>query len=163
MLDGGAEPDADEVAAFWTRFLAATGRNPDEPVPDAWPFGDTAELAEELIGLVLEGRKRATAGAAIEYEREGSPLPQVGDVEILLDGSLRPRAAIRATDVRVGPLSSVDDQFAWDEGEGDRTRSFWLDAHTTFFQRYLPQIGAEFTEDMETVFQRFEVLYSEAD
>ena len=29
-----------------------------------------------------------------------------------------------------GPLSSVDDQFAWDEGEGDRTRDSWLEITT---------------------------------
>jgi uncharacterized protein YhfF len=58
-------------------------------------------------------------------------------------------------------LSSVDDAFAWDEGEGDRTRRTWLADHEEFFERFLPTIGLAFEPDMLTVFERFEVLYSE--
>ncbi len=150
------------VAQFWQRFLAATGQAFTTPQPEAWPFGDSVELADELLALVIDGPKRATAGAVAEYEAEGEALPQVGDFEILLDGSMRPRAVIQATDIRVGPLSSVDDQFAYDEGEGDRSRAYWLDAHTRFFSRFLPTIGVAFDDDMPTVFQRFELRYHEA-
>jgi uncharacterized protein YhfF len=56
---------------------------------------------------------------------------------------------------------SVDDSFAWDEGEGDRSRRSWLDDHEAYFRRYLPTIGLEFSWDMPTVFERFDVLYAE--
>ncbi|MDH5522157.1 MAG: hypothetical protein OEZ14_16675, partial [Acidimicrobiia bacterium] len=65
------------------------------------------------------------------------------------------------THVRVGSLSSVDDRFAYDEGEGDRTREYWLDAHTNYFQRVLPELGIDFDADMATIFQRFDVPYQE--
>ncbi|MEM9132353.1 MAG: ASCH domain-containing protein [Actinomycetota bacterium] len=153
--------DEAAVADFWRRFLAASGRPDDTPLADAWPFGDSVELADELIDLVLHGPKRATAGAVAEYEHDGDPIPRVGDLEIALDGAMRPRAVLEITDVRIGPLSSVDDRFAWDEGEGDRTRAFWLEAHTVFFSRFLPTIGVAFTPDMATIFQRFDVIYQE--
>jgi uncharacterized protein YhfF len=82
-------------------------------------------------------------------------------MSIATDGQGRARAALRTTDVRVGPLSSVDDAFAWDEGEGDRTRRTWLADHEEFFERFLPTIGLAFEPDMLTVFERFEVLYGE--
>ncbi len=113
------------------------------------------------MDLVIDGRKRATVGSVAEYEHEGQPLPQVGDREIVLDGAMRPRAVLELTDIRIGPLSSVDEQFAWDEGEGDRSLRYWLDAHTTFFGPFLPTIGVEFSPDMETIFQRFDVIYQE--
>lgn len=97
------------------------------------PF--SVELADELIELVLRGQKRATAGSLAEYESEGAALPKVGDRWIACDGQGRPRAVIETTEVRVGPLSSVDEQFAWDEGEGDRTRADWLRSHTAYFTR----------------------------
>lgn len=156
---GTTEPT--EIKEFWKRFLAATGRDADTPQPEAWPFGDSVELADRLLALVLQGTKRATAGAVAEYESEGEPIPQVGDFEIVTDGSMRPRAVLRFTDVRIGPLSSVDEQFAYDEGEGDRTLAYWLDAHTRFFGRFLPTLGIEFDPDMATVFQRFDVPYQE--
>ena len=155
-------PDTAAIAEFWQRFLAATARPLDTPQPEAWPFGDSVELANELLDLVLDGTKRATAGSVAEYEAEGEALPQVGDLEIALDGEMRPRAVLAITDVRIGPLSSVDEAFAYDEGEGDRTRGYWLDAHTSFFKRVLPRVGVEFSPDMETIFQRFEVPYQEA-
>lgn len=153
--------DPVEVGRFWSRFLEATGRPADMPVPEAWAFGDSVELADELLGLVLSGVKRATAGSLAEYQAEGVAVPQVGDLEIVTDGAMRPRAVLRISHVRVGPLSSVDAQFAHDEGEGDRTVADWLEAHTTFFSRVLPTYGIEFTPDMATIFQRFEVLYQE--
>ncbi|MEM7275112.1 MAG: ASCH domain-containing protein [Actinomycetota bacterium] len=154
-------PDPSQVSEFWQRFITHSAPHRDVPEPEAWAFGDSVELADELIALVLEGTKRATAGSVAEYEREGEPLPDVGDLEIVTDGACRPRGVLRISEVRIGPLSSVDDRFAYDEGEGDRTRAYWLSAHTEFFQRVLPDLGIDVDPDMATIFQRFEVLYQE--
>ena len=110
---------------------------------------------------MIDGPKRATAAALADLEQDETALPVPGGMSIATDGHGRARAVLRTTDVRVGPLSSVDDAFAWDEGEGDRTRRMWLADHEEFFERYLPTIGLTFEPDMLTVFERFEVLYSE--
>lgn len=68
---------------------------------------------------------------------------------------------LEVTDVRIGPLSSVDEAFAWDEGEGDRTRAWWLDAHTRFFTRRYTSLGLDYHPDIPVVFERFDVLYHE--
>jgi uncharacterized protein YhfF len=150
------------VARFWERAIASGAVEPTTPLPEVVePFGDSAELADELIELVVHGPKRATAGALVDYEREGASPPTPGMTSIGTDGAGRARAVLRTTEVRIGPLSSVDDAFAWDEGEGDRTRAGWLDAHHEFFRRYLPSIGVDFDPDMRTVFERFEVLFAE--
>lgn len=132
--------------------------DPDAPLPAAESFGDSVELADELLALIVNGPKRATAGSYDEYVQEGADIPDVGTFTIALDGRGAPRALLRTTDMRIGPLSSVDDQFAWDEGEGDRTRASWLADHHRFFERYLPTVGVSFSPDMPTVFERFEVL-----
>jgi uncharacterized protein YhfF len=154
--------DRDQVEAFWQRCLASGAVAPDTAIPEAVEaFGDHVEMADDLIDLVLRGTKRATAGAVADFAHQGEPFPHVGSYWIATDGASRPRAVLRATDVRIGPLSSVDDSFAWDEGENDRTRVGWLEGHTTFFSRYLPTIGAEFHPDIEVVFERFAVDYQE--
>ncbi len=155
------KPDSELIEQFWIRFLASSGRGAQH-IPEPWCFGDSVELADELIELVLDGPKRATAGSVAEYEHEGEPLPTVGDLSIVMDGSMRPRAVLETTDVRVGPLSSVDDQFAWDEGEGDRTRASWLDAHHWFFSRSYTRLGLDFHPDIPVVFERFDVIYRES-
>lgn len=155
------DPDPDDVASFWARYLQATGAAPASSVPPAWCFGDTVELADELIELVVRGPKRATAGAMAEYEADDDSVPVVGDLSIVTDGSMRPRALLETTDVRVGPLSSVDEQFAWDEGEGDRSREWWLDAHTWAFTRAFARVGLAFHPHIDVVFERFAVRYQE--
>jgi uncharacterized protein YhfF len=155
------EQDPDEIASFWSRAQLAIGEEGARSMPPAWCFGDTVELADELIDLVLAGTKRATAGAVADYAAEGEALPAVGDLSIVTDGAMRPRALLETTDVRVGPLSSVDEQFAWDEGEGDRTRASWLDGHTWYFSRAFARLGLEFHPDIDVVFERFTVRYHE--
>jgi uncharacterized protein YhfF len=154
--------DQEQVARFWRRFLAAGIVDETMPLPaTVEPFGDSADLADELIDLVVHGPKRATASALVDYEREDMPHPHPGMISIATDGTGRARAVLRTAEVRIGPLSSVDASFAWDEGEGDRTRASWLADHEEYFRRYLPTIGVDFDPDMATVFERFEVLFAE--
>ena len=154
--------DRDAVPAFWGRGQAAGAIPNDLEPPDIVErFGDSSPLADELLDLVLHGPKRATAGSVAAFEQADEPLPVVGDLWIAADSSGRPRAVLRTTEVRTGPLSSVDEAFAWDEGEGDRSRSMWLEDHEAFFRRQLPTLGLEFDPAMETVFERFEVMYTE--
>jgi len=150
------------VPGFWGRGQASGAIPTDREFGGSVErFGDSRELADELLALVLDGPKRATAGSVAAFEHTGEALPVVGDLWIAADGSGRPRAVLRTTEVRTGPLSSVDDAFAWDEGEGDRSRSMWLTDHEAFFRRQLPNLGVEFDPDMPTVFERFEVVYVE--
>jgi uncharacterized protein YhfF len=46
-----------------------------------------------------------------------------------------------------------------DEGEGDRTRAWWLDAHTRFFTRQCAAMGWTFCDDTGVVFERFELVW----
>jgi uncharacterized protein YhfF len=155
------DPDPRLIETFWRRFTAACPVHSGSAIAPAWCFGDSPEMADELLDLVITGPKRATAGALADHVADDEPVPRVGDLSVLLDGSSRPRAVIMTTDVRIGPLSSVDDQFAWDEGEGDRSRTWWLDAHTRYFERWFARVGRDFHADIDVVFERFELVYHE--
>lgn len=155
------QPDMDAAVLFWERYLAETGES--GTFTEASCFGDSVEMADELLDLVIDGPKRATAGSIIEYQLEDSPIPCAGDRWIACDGTGTPRAVVRTTEVRVGPLSSVDDAFAWDEGEGDRTRDDWLRGHTAYFRRRFDELGETFHPDIDVCFERFDVPYVEAD
>ncbi len=161
-FDVGAPQDPlDRVAAarMWADYVSAAPILPplSEPVVE-W-FGDSPELADELIAFVLSGTKRATAGLVAEYAAENEALPRVGDHWVVCDGSGAPRVVLRTTELRVGPLSSVDEQFAWDEGEYERTRESWLHHHVAFFRRSCERIGIDFADDLEVCFQRFRVVW----
>lgn len=148
---------SDAVQAFWQAFKQSTGHSGDDY--EALSCGDSPAMQTELAGLIVEGRKRATAGLLRDFTEGGEKMPAVGDLVIVLDGAGAPRCIWRTTEVTVKPLNQVDDQFAWDEGEGDRTRDWWLDAHRSFFSRAAAREGFVFTDDMDTVFERFTVIW----
>ena len=150
------------VDAFWHQFcdLADLARN--HPF-QAWAFGDGPGMADELAALVIDGSKRATAGLVAEYEAAGDPLPEAGEYSVILDGVGRPVAVIRATEVRVVPFAEVDEAFAYDEGEGDRTLAWWREAHWQFFSRRCEARGEVMDERQPVVLERFELVYAVRD
>ena len=144
--------------AYWVQFARAMKL--DGVRYTVASFGDSAALADKLLALVLSGRKRATASLARDYRRADSPpFPSIGEFIVWLDGTGRPRCITRTTEVVVKPLSQVDDAFAWEEGEGDRSRSWWLTAHRNYFARQAEREGFPMHDDIETVFERFEVVW----
>ncbi len=146
---------------FWNRYLDSTGDPADPHYTDVTCFGDSVELADELLKLILNGPKRATACSLAELQAESLAAPTAGDRWIACDGTGTPRIVIRTTWVRVGPLSSVDEAFAWDEGEGDRTRADWQRSHNAYFRRRCDELGIAFHAQIPVVFERFEPAYSE--
>jgi uncharacterized protein YhfF len=145
---------------FWRGYREAAGLHHDDY--DVVTFGDSPQMATELAELVVAGTKRATAGLVRQFGPDGEPPPVVGGYVILLDGAGRPRAIWRTTEVRVGPLNSVEEWFARDEGEGERTREWWLSAHRRFFGRRAAAQGFQMNDEIETVFERFEVVWPAA-
>ncbi len=142
---------------FWRGYREAAGLRHDDY--DVVAFGDDPEMATELAELTVAGIKRATAGLVRQFGPDGEPSPAVGGYVILLDGAKRPRAIWRTTEVRTGPLNSVDERFAWDEGEGERTREWWLSAHRLFFGGRAAARGFQMHDEIETIFERFEVVW----
>lgn len=157
-----ADSDLTEgLKLFWQEYLNTLPEveRGDLKMPKAWAFGDSAEMADELGDLVVAGIKQATASLLWEYEAEGSEIPKPRDLSIILDGRGLPICLIETVEVDVKPFNQVESQFAFDEGEGDRSLEFWRDAHWRFFTRTCREIGRVPTEDMPVVCERFKLIY----
>jgi len=147
------------VAAYRDRVRKDLGL-PQDCRLEAFGFGDSQELRDELAELVVSGPKRATVGWIAESEALGETSPVVGDHWIVLDGQGRPRCTIRTVETFVAPLTAVDDRFAWDEGEGDRTRDWWFAAHLRYFTRRSAVLGIPFDAAVSPLqYERFEVVH----
>jgi uncharacterized protein YhfF len=142
---------------IWDAYRAANGVTVE--LAGAFAFGDSPEMADELVGLVLHGPKRATAGLLLDYEHDGEKLPEPGDYWVIRDGRGDGVGVIQDTHVEIKPLREADDAFAWDEGEGDRTLAWWRRAHDAFFTRQCQQLGVPFTDDLLVVFERFDLVW----
>lgn len=122
-------------------------------------FGDSAELADELLGVVLHGPKRATAELAADFAHRGDALPRIGSHWIACDGSGTPRIVIRTTELRLAAFDDVDESFAFDEGEDDRTLESWRREHRRYWERTSAARGATFSPLDEIVLERFRVVW----
>ncbi len=116
-------------------------------------FGDSPAMADELLALVMAGRKTATCGALRDYGEGKEPLPVVGRRDVVLDGSGRRRAVIETMEVTTRRFDEVDADFARDEGEGDLTLADWREGHRAYFTRH-----GGFSPDMLLVCERFRLV-----
>lgn len=151
------EGDVSEIERFWARFLVETGE-PDGPYQAGAFAEEHPAVATELGALVVAGRKRATAGLLAEYLEEREPLPDVGTRFVVLDGRGAPLCVIRTTSVEVRRWADVDEAFAWDEGENDRTLEGWRAAHTWYFA----SVGRPVDDETLLVLERFEAIWPTA-
>lgn len=153
-MNGSRSPEAE---AYWQAFRAARGVV--EQPWDVCRMGSSPEMGDELLELILAGPKRATACLLRDVEHGGETMARVGGHVIVLDGADRPRAIWRTKTVDVKPLDQVAAAFAWDEGEGARTREDWLALHTRYFAERAAREGFGFVPSMPAVFERFILVW----
>jgi uncharacterized protein YhfF len=151
----------ESVAVMWEVYLRSIGEDParTDKTFSAWHFCNNERDADELAELVKLGRKRATAGSQWSYEHEGQPLPKPGDLSVILDWKGQAQCVIRTTQIDVLPFDEVSAEFAWTEGEGDRSLEYWKRVHWDFFDSELRAFGREPDPRMPVVCERFEVVY----
>lgn len=162
---GEPTPKAAEIRDYWT--IARRSVNPNDlgptgaatDPPQVWAFGDSPELADELLDLVLAGDKTATTSAVASYGPD-ELLPAEGDLSVLLDGRGTPRALIKTTTVVRTRFLDVTEAFASAEGEGDRTLASWRSGHEAYFQR---ELGDRYAANPEVLCETFVVLHPATD
>lgn len=142
---------------LWEEYCAAKGIS--APCPPSDQFGDTPELADELVALVLNGQKQATCELKAWFDNRGVTLPAIGDQWIITDGSGAEQCIIETTQVDLCPVQQVDENFAWDEGEGDRSLAFWKDAHDAYYERQAKRDGFVYSDEMICVCERFKLIW----
>ncbi|MEU4426986.1 ASCH domain-containing protein [Actinoplanes sp. NPDC024001] len=148
--------DSAAAEELWKQYQAArpdaAAAAPDYTVER---FGDSPQLADDLLALVLAGIKRATSSLVADFSAEGTPMPRIGGHWIVCDGAGTPRVVLRTTELRIGAFDSVDESFAHAEGEDERTREAWMREHRRYWQR----TNAGWTEADEILFERFSVVF----
>ena len=136
------------VAASCRESAAKKDGDVDWRSLEQFSFGDSPRLAQELVELVLAGKKRATCWAASE-----GPKTHPGKEWVVRDGSGVPVAVIETTELTQRRFAEVDAAFAFEEGEGDCTLAFWRRAHRDYFGRQ-----RTFAPDMLLYCERFRLV-----
>ena len=124
---------------------------------EKWHFELTEKACNELLDLVLQGKKRATSSSLASFRAEGTAVPKEGELSVITDWDGHPCCVIRTTKVRVIPYKDIPFGLARLEGEDD-TLASWRKNHEAFFREEGKSLGYSFSEDMEVVFEEFEVV-----
>jgi uncharacterized protein YhfF len=150
------------IISYWQVYQASLPGGHSHRVvalPAAWGFGDGPEMADELGGLVVQGIKTATCSSVEEIKADGDPIPCVGDLSIILDGRGEPIGIIETTGIEIKPLDEVTAEFAYDEGEGDRSLDYWRDGHRRYFSRGHARLGIPMSDQIPVVCERFRLIF----
>lgn len=146
------------VDEYWARFLDEKGLDKSTEYVSDFYFDLTEENANYLLGLVLCGKKRATASSIYAFTIDGDKMPEPDDYNIVTDWDGNPRCIIRTTAVTRLPFKDITFDICKREGEDDTLES-WQNGHRWFFTEEGKELGYEFDESMEVVFEDFEVVY----
>ena len=147
--------------AYLEKFLSSLPA--EDCLQNAWAdnyyFCADEESANLCADLVLRGDKRATAGLKWSYDAEGESLPEVGQLSVITNWDGVPQCIVEVTSVDVMPYNKVSADFAYEEGEGDKSLEFWRRVHWEFFSMECEEIGKEPAEDMLVVLEKFKVIW----
>lgn len=110
-------------------------------------FGSGPELETRLAALIIAGRKRATVWNGMAAN-ETAP----GMLWRVTAGG-RDVAVIETLSVERCSFCEIDDAFAFEEGEGDRSLAFWRAVHEKFFRQ-----EGHFAPDMPLWCERFRLV-----
>ncbi|EOC1819782.1 ASCH domain-containing protein [Vibrio parahaemolyticus] len=115
--------------------------------------------ANACADLILRGEKRASCSLEYWYSQKGELMPEVGHLQVVTDWDGKPICIIELTSVTKCKYCDVTAEFATEEGEGDKSLSWWRKAHWKFFSLECDELGIKPTEDMFLILERFKVVY----
>lgn len=147
------------IAAFWDAFCAEVGEDRSDLFFEAFHFDDNEASANALAKLVLEGRKRATAGLFWSYEDAGGEPPKPGALSVVTCWDGTPVCVIETLQVEVLPFKQVGAEFAAAEGEGDGSLEYWRRVHWAYLSRACARVGRRPSQVMPVACERFRVVY----
>jgi RimJ/RimL family protein N-acetyltransferase len=106
-------------------------------------FGTPGKSRENLVNFIINGNKRATAGLAADYEKEGEEVEFVGECLSMVNTDGNHVATLQVTRVDISRFADVPDEFALAEAEGDLNAADFRASH----MEYWTKAGETVTDD----------------
>ncbi|CAG8999480.1 MAG: hypothetical protein CENE_01454 [Candidatus Celerinatantimonas neptuna] len=146
---------------FLDEYLDLLSKDERDAIPQviAEYFCDDEYHANECARLIRHDVKKASCSLKAAYEQGQDPLPQVGQLTVVLNWQQDPICIVQLKSVTFCPFNQVLPEFARAEGEGDGSYAWWKQAHMRFFTDFAKEIGVTFDESSELVLEKFERVY----
>lgn len=151
------------VEAFWQQCRKSIGIDASDYFVGTFAEPRFAPYHDALLDLVGEGKKRATAHLAMDFERNAIARRMPGDHWVVVDGDNRPRYLIVVSDVDERPFRDVTQTFAAREGEGDSSLRYWREVHSDYFEQQCADWGIPWRDDYAVVCEGFMLVATARD
>lgn len=149
-----------ELDEYWNTFLTKTGRSMDDRCAGDLTFEAKGFVGDELLTLVLTGKKTALFSSFATFSIDGEPLPVADELYLVLDRSETPRCVIELEQVQIIPFNEVPWELAQLEGE-DEDLAAWKEKKQEYLEEEGDILGFDFSPDIKLVFQKFKVVYKD--
>ncbi|GHV55945.1 RNA-binding protein [Spirochaetia bacterium] len=147
-----------DIENFWKEYQTYSGNN-IKKYDDIFSFGDTSKMADDLLELIINGKKRGTTSLLKLYEIDKEKIPQKDSISIVLNRNNIPMAIIKDIDIKILSFNEIGENEAKIEGEGDCSLDYWKRIHRKFFEEECLKYKIKFDERMLVVFETFELIY----
>jgi uncharacterized protein YhfF len=146
--------------ALWQAYLVSLPHAEDARprLFEVFRIGNSPERADTGAALIKQGLKTASS-LLWAYEATNKPLPEVGSLSIVTDSRGDPVSVTETLAVDVKAFADVDESFAYDYGEWDRTPETWTARCWELNASRCQALGKMPTPEMPLVCERFAVVY----
>lgn len=149
-----------ELDEYWNKFLAAKKLSVETKCAGDLFFEAKGFVSDELIALVVSGKKTAIFSSYATFSIDQEPLPVSGELYIVVDRSGKPVCVIELQAVNILPFNEVTWEMASKEGE-DESLEVWREKKQEALEDEGAVLGFEFSPDIKLVFQSFKMIYKE--
>lgn len=145
--------------SFWKEFQQEMPEYRGLETPPSYYFCDNKKDADECADLVRKGIKQATTHSLLGMQIHEEKLPTVGDLAIVTNWHGTPKAIIKTIQVEIIQFKDITAEYAFIEGEGDRSLDYWREVHWAYYIRELSEHDLIPSKDMELVCEHFETIW----
>lgn len=146
------------IDSFWKEFQDNHIEYKHLEAPVSYYFCDNEKDADECAELVRDGVKRATTHSLSWFHIHNEKLPCVGDLAIVTNWNGIPKAITKTIKVEIVKFKDITPEYAFIEGEGDKSLDYWKEVHWAYYTRELYEHNLKPTLDMELVCEYFETI-----
>lgn len=143
---------------FWNEFITKFPEYKHHSIPVSDHFCNDKINTDICADLVLKGVKKASCGLKILYDLKKEFFPEINQLTIITNWNKQPICVVKTKELVFRKFKDIDAEWAESEGEGDQTLEQWKETHRDYFQKQLDELGLMFTENVELICERFEVI-----
>ena len=143
---------------YWKEFQEQNPEYYNHKQPPSFYFCDNKKDADECAELVVKKIKQATSPSVWWFEKNNEELPKIGDLAIITNWDGEPKALIKTIKVEIVKFKNITKEYAFIEGEGDRSLEYWRKVHFSYFENEMKDFGEYPNEEMEIVCEYFETI-----